>query len=243
MERLILLGVPFTVADGDAMPRLRELASDDTVSEPVRALLSERGVRFIEQLSQGFWAQSVAEFALALTICALRRIPQTHHAIITDQAPWNYEPEGGVGRPGGRGIQFGDDLRFVNGTVSGKRVRIVGAGNIASRYAQFVHTLGAEVAAWDPFAGEPCFHRTGARREWHLDRFNARRAYIRPYAPLNRKNAGFDHRRAYRQFAERMPCGAGDASRNLRYVRATAARVSRRDFARRRCVRRRTGIA
>jgi len=40
---------------------------------------------------RGFWAQSVAEFALALTLCGLRRNPQLHREIITNLTPWNYE--------------------------------------------------------------------------------------------------------------------------------------------------------
>ena len=59
---------------------------------------------------------------------------------------------GGIGRASARGAQFGDNLDFVNGTIAHKRVRIVGLGNIGSRYARFVHCLGAEVGAWDPLA-------------------------------------------------------------------------------------------
>src|SRR5207244_7414788 len=92
------------------------------------------------------------------------------HQRISCLAPWDYNPPGGMGGPGRRAHQFGDDPRFVCGTVEGKRIRIVGAGNIASRYASFVKMLGADVAVWDPFASEPCFHRAGSRREYHLDR-------------------------------------------------------------------------
>lgn len=187
--RLIALGVPFTAASREALPNLRELVCTKPVGD-VLEQLTAHGVRRITHPTSGYWGQSVAEFGLALTLCGLRRIPQTHHEIITSHTPWNYDPEGGIGRPGGRGQQFGDDLRFTNGTVAGKRIRIVGAGNIASRYASFVHMLGADVAAWDPFASEPCFHRAGSRREWHLDELMRDAEIFAPMVPLTDTTRG-----------------------------------------------------
>jgi phosphoglycerate dehydrogenase-like enzyme len=193
VTRLLSLGVPLTEACLDAMPTLREAAVAGAYgpgrNEP-REQLEARGIRRYTHPSEGFWGQSVAEFGLALTLCGLRRIPQTHHQIITDLTPWNYSPPGGVGRPGQRAHQFGDDPRFTCGTVEGKRVRIVGAGNIASRYASFVKMLGAEVAAWDPFASEPCFHRAGSRREYHLDRLVLDAEIFVPMVPLTESTRG-----------------------------------------------------
>lgn len=190
VERLIVLGTPFTVASLEAMPNLRELVCTEPIGESLREALVARGVRRILHPSEGYWAQSVSEFGLALTLCGLRRIPQTHHEIVQSLSSWNYTPPEGIGQPGRRGQQFGDDTRFTNGTVQGKRVRIVGAGNIASRYASFVHMLGAEVVAWDPFASEPCFHRAGARREWHLDRLMEDADIFAPMVPLTDKTRG-----------------------------------------------------
>jgi phosphoglycerate dehydrogenase-like enzyme len=153
--------------------------------------LAAAGVRTYVQPSEGFWGQSVAEFALALTLCGLRRIPQLHRAIlITSPQPWDYAPPSGVGRPGARGQPFGDDPNFANGTVEGKRIRVVGAGNVASRYASFVHKQGADVAAWDPFASEPCFHRTGARRELRLDSLFHDADIFAPMVPLTDETRG-----------------------------------------------------
>jgi len=190
VERLIALRVPFTSACLHALPNLRELVCTDPEGEPLLAEIAGRGVQRITHPSEGFWGQSVSEFGLALTLCGLRRIPQTHHEIIQSQTLWQYDPANGVGVPGGRGQQFGDDPRFTCGTVEGKRVRIVGAGNIASRYASFVHMLGADVAAWDPFASEPSFHRTGARREWHLDALMKDAEIFAPMVPLTEKTRG-----------------------------------------------------
>jgi phosphoglycerate dehydrogenase-like enzyme len=176
------------------MPALKEAAilreygplKDDALAEALRG----RNVKTYQQRSEGFWGESVSEFALALTLCALRRIPQTHAAMIHAHDVWDYSPAGGMGKPGQRGHQFGDDLRFTNGTVEGKRVRIVGAGNIASRYASFMRTLGADVAAWDPFASEPAFHRAGSRREHHLERLVRDAEIFAPMVPLTDSTRG-----------------------------------------------------
>jgi phosphoglycerate dehydrogenase-like enzyme len=184
ITRIVALNVPLTVACVARMPALREAAFSPEPSTGVGDTLATAGVRTYVQPSEGFWGQSVAEFALALTLCGLRRIPQLHRAIVTDQQPWDYAPPGGAGKPGARGQQFGDDANFANGTVKGKRIRIVGAGNIASRYASFVHTLGADVVAWDPFAGEPCFHRAGARHELRLDNLFHDADIFAPMVPL-----------------------------------------------------------
>jgi phosphoglycerate dehydrogenase-like enzyme len=174
-ERLFWLGAPLDAAVLDRFPSVREVfATEGYRGTPeAAALIESRDIRQLDHGSEGYWAQSVSEFALGLTIGALRRIPQTHHAMLTDPEAWTYEAE-----------QFGDDPRFSNGTVEGKRVRIVGAGNIASRYASFVNMLGADVAAWDPFASDPAFHRAGSRREHSLERLPRDAEIFVPMVPL-----------------------------------------------------------
>jgi phosphoglycerate dehydrogenase-like enzyme len=192
VTRLITLGVTVTAECLAHFVELREAAFQGAYDQSAdhTGLLAARGVRVYTQPTQGFWGQSVAEFALALTLCGLRRIPQLHHEILASQASWSYAPSDAIGRPGARGAQYGDDSRFTNGTIAGKRVRIVGAGNIASRYASFTHMLGADVAAWDPFASEPCFHRAGARKEWHLNRLVRDAEIFAPMLPLTDTTRG-----------------------------------------------------
>jgi len=190
ITRLVALNVLFTPACACKLTGLREATFSQGPGKEVTELLEAAGVNIYRHPTEGYWGQSVAEFAQALTLCGLRRIPQLHHEIITSRQPWEYRPEGGVGRPGARGQQFGDDPAFTNGTVEGKRIRIVGAGNIASRYASFVHMLGADVAAWDPFATEPSFHRSGARREWHLDQLVKDAEIFVPMVPLTETTRG-----------------------------------------------------
>lgn len=199
VTRLVALHIPLTPDCVRRMTGLREVAAmppgsgssiGGRLPEATVAALDAAGVRRYAQPSEGFWGQSVAEFALALTLCGLRRIPQLHAAIRTDLSPWDYTPPGGVGRPGARGQQFGDDPRFTSGTMAGKRVRVVGAGNIASRYASFCHMLGADVAAYDPYAAEPGFHRAGSRREYHLDRLVQDAEIFAPLVPLTEGTRG-----------------------------------------------------
>ena len=194
VKRLATLGVPVTVACLKRFGALREAtfqgACGRRPDEDCGTYLAGAGIAVYDHPSEGFWSQSVAEFGLALTLCGLRRIPQLHRQIIHDQAPWDYEPPGGLGRPGERGQQFGDDPAFANGTLAGKRVRIVGAGNIASRFASFAAMLGADVAAWDPYASEPGFHRAGSRRFYHLDQLVSDAEVFAPMVPLTESTHG-----------------------------------------------------
>ena len=175
VERLIWLGAPLDAAALDRYPEVREVHATEAYrfSPAAGELLDSRGIRRLDHSSEGYWSQSVAEFALGLTIAALRRIPQGYHSMLTDRSAWEYPT-----------AQFSDDPDFTSGTIEGKRVRIVGAGNIASRYASFVHMLGADVAAWDPFAGDPSFHRAGARREYDLARLAIDAQIFAPMVPL-----------------------------------------------------------
>jgi len=195
VTRLACLGVPITAACVQRLTALRE-ATLQTAYGPSKLdqasvdLLQQRGVKVYNQRSEGFWGQSVAEFALALTLCALRQIPQNYHAMLTSPEPWQRYAAARNQGPGTLGAQFSDDLRFTAGTVAGKRVRIVGAGNIGSRYASFVHMLGADVAAWDPYATDPGFHRAGSRRVWHLAELVKDAEIFAPMLPLKDDTRG-----------------------------------------------------
>jgi phosphoglycerate dehydrogenase-like enzyme len=185
VTKLAALNVPVTEACLDAMPDLRKAApladSSYWPSDDLREKLRARGVEVIEHDGQGFWGQSVAECALALTINGLRRIPQKHGAIQHSTEEWEYDndhPE-----PGERGIQFADDFPFVGGTVADTTVRTVGVGNIGSRYADICSSLGADVASYDPYAPEPSFHRSGTRAVRDLDALVADADVFAPLVP------------------------------------------------------------
>ncbi|WP_370733782.1 NAD(P)-dependent oxidoreductase [Paenibacillus dakarensis] len=61
---------------------------------------------------------------------------------------------------------------------------------MASRYASFVHFMCAEVAAWDPYASEPCFHRSGARKEYDLNELVKDADIFAPMVPLTEQTRG-----------------------------------------------------
>jgi phosphoglycerate dehydrogenase-like enzyme len=189
VTQLIVLGVPFSDRCLRQFEGLREAAfqpmyGKTACSDEQLAELRARGVEVYMQPTEGFWGESVAEFALALTLCGLRQIPQLYHEMMSSHEAWErYRPQRNEG-PGKTGAQFSDNIRFTNGTVRGKRVRIVGAGNIASRYASFVHLMGAEVAAWDPFATDPSFHRSGSRKVWRLEELVRDAEIFAPMLPL-----------------------------------------------------------
>ena len=188
--RLVCWGATATVNCLKLFTNLEEATFDPWPSQEGRDYLKNAGVSIYGQPTEGFWGQTVSEFGLALTLCGLRRIPQLHHEILTSLKPWDYSPPEGIGRPGARGHQFCDNPNFTNGTIEGKRVRVVGAGNIGSRYASFCSMLGADVAIWDPFANEPSFHRAGARKEWHLDDLVKDADIFAPMVPLTEKTKG-----------------------------------------------------
>ena len=192
IERLACLSVQAGRTCIESLPALCEATFQGrgVPSAEDRAHLEEKGVILYNQTSEGFWAQSVAECALALTLCALRRIPQLHHEIINSISPWDYSPPSEVGTPGGRGAQYCDDPSFTHGTLAGKRVRVAGAGNIGSRYAHFASTLGADVTMYDPFATEQAFHRSGARREHYLERLVEDAEIFAPTIPLTDSTRG-----------------------------------------------------
>lgn len=194
ITRIITLGVPVTLACLEQLPTLREAsfqtAYGQSLDQAARDQLQQQGVTCCTQRSEGFWGQSVSEFALALTLCALRQIPQNYHAMLTSHEPWQRYGAARNQGPGTLGAQYSDDSRFTNGTIAGKRVRIVGAGNIGSRYASFVHMLGADVAIWDPYAPEPGIHRAGARREHHLARLVQDAEIFAPMLPLKEDTRG-----------------------------------------------------
>lgn len=190
VKRLVLLGFPSEDEDLTPFIGLEECFAYEMsqVSTEGIAKAKARGVSFIHHRVDVYWGQSVAEYGLALTLCALRRIPQTYTAMMQSHDTWQYKPE--IGQPNQRGAQYGDDSNFINGTLKGKRVRIVGAGNIGARYASFCTALGAEVAIWDPFAPDASFVVAGATRCFHVNELVKDSEIFVPMVPLKEDTRG-----------------------------------------------------
>lgn len=190
VTRLVLLGFPAEDEDLTPFTGLEECFVDEMsrVSTESIEKAELRGVSFIKHMVDVYWGQSVAEYGLALTLCALRRIPQTYSAMMQSHDTWKYMPD--IGKPNQRGVQYGDDSKFTNGTLKGKRVRIVGAGNIGARYASFCTSLGAEVAIWDPFAPDASFVVAGAKRCFHVSELVKDADIFVPMVPLKEDTKG-----------------------------------------------------
>jgi phosphoglycerate dehydrogenase-like enzyme len=192
VTQLISLMASVTVSDVEALSSLEEavIYTDpygQQASQDYLEHLKMKGVKVYKHSSESYWGQSVAEFALALTLCALRQIPQGYHKMMTSLEPWNYKPKDGIGKPEQPGIQYCDTPHFTSGTLEGKRVRIVGAGNIGSRFASFSSFLGADVSTWDPYAPEPSFR---ARREQYLENLLENAEIFAPMLPLTESTRG-----------------------------------------------------
>jgi phosphoglycerate dehydrogenase-like enzyme len=206
IKRLVCLGYNISLVTIKSLSALEELAVDKNVTDEVAAYATDKKINIYMHPSEGYWKESVAEFAVALTICGLRRIPQLHQLMQSNKVSdfvmhpeqgwdmkdvWKYTPALGQAIPGGRGNQYCDDSNFTNGTVTGKRIRIVGAGNIATHYAKIMSLMGAEVAAYDPFVSEPCFDLAGMRREIRLNQLVKDAEIFAPMIPLNASTQGF----------------------------------------------------
>ena len=77
VTRLVLLGFPAEDEDLDPFTSLEECFHYGMrrVSAEGIEKAEVRGVSFIKHWVDVYWGQSVAEYGLALTLCALRRIP------------------------------------------------------------------------------------------------------------------------------------------------------------------------
>lgn len=193
VTQLVSLGVRIEDESLSAFSNLEEALVMTTsmyaIDETVAGALEERGVTVHDHTDEGFWSESVSEFGLALTINALRKLPQKYRAMTESHDPWDLEQLDNE-IPGARGHQFADDPAFVNGTVANKRVRVAGVGNIGSRYANSVDVLGADVAAYDPYADEPCFHQAGARHVHSLEALVEDAEIFVPTVPLTDATRG-----------------------------------------------------
>ncbi len=188
VEQLVALGVPVTGECVDALSSLDEATVMDGgygPDEAAHAALEAAGVTTHFYESEGFWSQSAAELALGITIAALRRIPAKHRGVTEGADVWDRDRWAERSDQGYGGFQGTADTPFwTHGTVDGKRLRAVGAGNIGSRYLDVMGSLGADVAAYDPYADEPCFHRAGVRQVYRLGAVVDDAEIFAPLVPL-----------------------------------------------------------
>lgn len=207
VTQLASLGVSIDLDRIGAFTNLEEAAlyteSMYSADEAVVSAFESEGVLVHDHDSEGYWGESVSECALGLTIAALRRIPHRHNRITESTEPWEYMPKG-TPEAGGKGRQHGDRWSGVNGTIAGKSVRIVGAGNIGSRYADVATHLGADIQVYDPFAPDPSIHRTGGTRVFGIDELATGADIFAPMVPLTEETANL----VTAEHIKQLPTGA-----------------------------------
>ena len=101
---------------------------------------------------------SVAEFALAMTLNALRDIPASVQRV----------------REGGWTTGHWDQPGFVSGDLTGRRVGLAGFGSINRRYAELVGPFRCSVLTYDPFVSDDDLERAGVERVSSLPELAAR---------------------------------------------------------------------
>ncbi|MGN2639019.1 NAD(P)-dependent oxidoreductase [Nocardia takedensis] len=139
---LVLIGVEPEPADIAALSRLAVVAGIGGVGPAIATALADRGIPYVDG-SRGH-SDSRAEMAIALILAGLRSLPSWHTAMVAEGPrawplpSWQY-----VDHPG-----------FVNGTLRGKTVIVVGLGPVGMRVAELCTEFGATVAVCDPDADE-----------------------------------------------------------------------------------------
>jgi len=101
---------------------------------------TEKGILVIN--CPGKNTNSAAELTMGLLLGMLRNVPQAHQTM----------------KSGGW-----DRHRFTGRELCGKRIGIVGLGNVGHRVAKFAHGFDMEVFAYDPFVAPQVFERHQAR--------------------------------------------------------------------------------
>ena len=111
---------------------------DNTVEQLTLAELESRNLVMIDATRAS--AQSIAECGMALTLCALRRIPYWHRRMKNKDPLWDFKY-----------TQYCDDSRFVNGDLGTKKVGVIGLGQVGSRMAKWCKAMGSQVFGYDPY--------------------------------------------------------------------------------------------
>jgi D-3-phosphoglycerate dehydrogenase / 2-oxoglutarate reductase len=118
----------------DKAPDLKFAAQLD-VAQPAAEVALRRGLPI--SLAKGAWSPSVAEMALTLTLCTLRKVSAYHAAMRTGKEKW-------VG-------SFPDDIDVDERQLTGRAVGIVGLGAIGRRLTELLKPFGCELRVCDPY--------------------------------------------------------------------------------------------
>lgn len=128
---------------------------------------TERGILIIN--CPGKNTNSAAELTLALLLGMLRNVPQAHATV----------------KGGGW-----DRHRFSGRELRGKRIGIVGLGNVGHRVAKFAHGFDMQVFAYDPYIAPSVFEQNGAKHVATLKELASQVDVLTLHVPLNKETKG-----------------------------------------------------
>lgn len=112
---------------------------------------------------------SAAELTLALMLAMFRKVPEAHQKI----------------KSGGW-----DRHRFTGSELRGKRIGIVGLGNVGHRVAKFARGFDMEVFAYDPYIAPTVFEQHGAKPMKSLREMMPTIDILTVHVPLNKETKG-----------------------------------------------------
>ena len=128
---------------------------------------TEKGILVIN--CPGKNTNSAAELSLALMLSVFRNVPAAHQTI--RQGGW-------------------DRHRFTGRELRGKRLGIVGLGNVGHRVAQFARGFDMEVMAYDPYIAPAVFLRHHAKPFSDLSEMLRNTDILSVHVPLNKETKG-----------------------------------------------------
>ncbi|HUT32576.1 MAG TPA: NAD(P)-dependent oxidoreductase [Planctomycetota bacterium] len=127
-------------------PRLRFAGHINLAQAGARAEL-EHGL-VVSEARHG-WSPAVAELALGLTLCGLRKISDYHAAMRAGTEHWVRD--------------FPADIDPQERQLTGRSVGIVGFGGIGRRLAELLEPFHVHLRAYDPYVPKVVAERYGAR--------------------------------------------------------------------------------
>jgi len=128
---------------------------------------TERGILVLN--CPGKNTNSAAEMTMALLLAMFRNVPQAHSHL----------------KSGGW-----DRHRFSGFELRGKRMGIVGLGNVGHRVARFAHGFDMPVYAYDPYIAPEVFQRHGAKPCASLEELAKNCDVLSLHVPLNSETKG-----------------------------------------------------
>ena len=152
----------------DASPKLKVIARAAVgVGNIDIDYATEKGILVIN--TPGKNTNSAAEMTMGLMLAMFRNIPQAHAEV----------------KGGGW-----DRHRFTGRELRGKRIGIVGLGNVGHRVAKFALGFDMEVFAYDPYISPDVFVRHGAKAMSSLLALASAVDVLTLHVPLNKETKG-----------------------------------------------------